>query len=93
MQGFKQVEGFDFFQDNKYVSVAYIIAMRAILSWAATHNYEIHQIDVKSAYLYGELNKDENIFIQAPPRNLVRDIPKGHALKLCKALYGLKQAS
>ena len=93
MQGFKQVEGLDFFQDNKYVPVAYIIATRAILSWAATHNYEIHQINVKSVYLYGELNEDENIFIWAPPGNLVRDILKGHVLKLCKALYGLKQAS
>ena len=93
MQGFKQVEGLDFFQDNKYAPVAYIIAMRAILSWAATHNYEIHQINVKSIYLYGELNEDENIFIWAPPGNLVRDILKRHVLKLCKALYGLKQAS
>ena len=92
MQGFKQVKGLDFFQDDKYTPVTCIIAARTILSWAATHNYEIHQIDVKSVYLYEELNEDENIFIQVPPRNLVRDIPKRHALKLHKALYGLKQA-
>ena len=92
MQGFKQVEGLDFFQDDKYALVVCIIVVRTILSWVATNNYKIHQIDVKSVYLYRELNEDEDIFIQTPPRNLVKDILKEHALKLCKALYGLKQA-
>ena len=90
MQGFKQVEGHDFFQDDKYAPVMHIIAARTILSWAATYNYEIHQIDVKSAYLYRKLNEDENIFIWALSRNLVKDIPKRHVLKLHKTRYSLK---
>ena len=66
-------------------------AARIILSWAATMDYEIHQVDVKSAYLYGELNNDEIIYICPPPGNMSQ-CPKGQVLKLCKALYGLKQA-
>ena len=84
-QGFKQVEGVDFKDNDRYTPVTRMTAARIILSWAATMDYEIHQVDVKSAYLYGELNDDEIIYIHPPPGNLSQ-CTKGQVLKLRKAL-------
>ena len=54
---------------------------------AVEKDWEVRQIDVKNAYLYGDL--DEEIFMEAPQGY---DVPDGHVLLLKKALYGLKQA-
>jgi hypothetical protein len=54
---------------------------------AVEKDWEIRQLDVKNAYLYGDL--DEEIYMEVP---LGMDVPKGKALHLRKALYGLKQA-
>jgi hypothetical protein len=60
--------------------------MNPILALATKHDLEVHQMDVKSAYLNGELK--ENIYMEAPPG---LDIPEGIVLKLLKAVYGTKQ--
>ena len=52
-------------------------------------NWEIHQIDIKSAYLYSELNNNEEIYIKPPPRDLVK-VKENQCLLLKKALYRLK---
>lgn len=52
------------------------------------HDWEFRQIDVKTAYLYGDL--EEEVYME-PPEGL-DGIPKDHVLLLVKALYGLKQA-
>lgn len=91
MQGFAQVDGIDFYSDDTFAPVARLTTVRLMLAWAAIQDYEIHQIDIKSAYLYGELNNDEEIYIRPPPGNFL-DIKPGQALRLRKALYGLKQA-
>ena len=72
--------------------MARLSTARLILSWAASNDFEIHQIDIKSAYLYGELKNDEIIYVRAPPGDLLPDVKPGQVLKLQKALYGLKQA-
>ena len=59
-----------------------------MLAWAAVHNLEIEQIDVKTAFPNGPL--DEDIYIEAPDGF---DFGSGKVLKLKKALYGLKQAA
>lgn len=92
VQGYAQKEGFDYYANDLFAPVARLSSLRAILAWAATNDFEIDQIDIKSAYLYGELNKDEEIFIKPPPGNLLPNIKPGQILKLNKALYGLKQA-
>ena len=51
----------------------------------------IHQMDVKSAYLYGKLDNNENIYMKAPP-GIDIGVKGGQVLKLKLALYGLKQA-
>ena len=59
-------------------------SIRAILSITTINNYELRQIDLKTAYLNGPL--DEEIYMRAPPR---LDAPFWH---LCKGVYGLCQA-
>lgn len=52
-KGFTQIEGVDFFFDDTFAPVAKIASQRANAALAARLDYLIHQIDVKSAYLYG----------------------------------------
>ena len=61
--------------------------LRLLLGIAVREDWEVRQIDVKNAYLYGDL--DEEIFMDAPQGY---DVPEGHVLLLKKALCGLKQA-
>ena len=92
VQGYAQKDGIDFYSDDLFAPVARLSTARLILSWAASNDFEIHQIDIKSAYLYGKLKNDEIIYIRVPPGDLLPDVKPGQVLKLQKALYGLKQA-
>jgi hypothetical protein len=83
-QGFTQIEGVDF--DETFAPVAKLASLRTILALAAELDLEVHQMDVKSAYLNGELKED--IYMKPPPGF---DVPEGMVLKLVKALYGMKQ--
>nr|GEU43387.1 zinc finger, CCHC-type [Tanacetum cinerariifolium] len=56
IQGFRQKEGIDYF-DN-YAPVACITTIRLLLALAAIHNLVIHQMDVKTTFLNADLNKD-----------------------------------
>jgi hypothetical protein len=62
-QGFSQIEGIDY--DKTFAPVAKFASLWTILAIAAECNLEVHQMDVKSAYLNAEL-RDE-IFVEAPP--------------------------
>ena len=88
-QGFTQVHGIDF--DDTFAPIARMVSIRTVLALAARHDWEIHQVDVKSAYLYGELNEDEVIYMKPPPGD-IRICSDKHILRLQKALYGLKQS-
>ena len=60
-----------------------------LIAIAAIHNLEIHQMDVKTAFLNGDL--DEEIYMEQPEGSAV----PGQKIKVCrlvKSLYGLKQA-
>ena len=83
-QGFTQIEGVDY--DEMFAPVAKFASLRVILALAAKRDLEVQQMDVKSAYLNGELK--EEIFMEAPPGF---DVPKGMVLRLIKAVYGTKQ--
>ena len=88
-QGFTQVHGIDF--DNTFAPIARMVSIQTVLALAARHDWEIHQVDVKSAYLYGELNEDEAIYMKPPPGN-IQICNNKHILQVLKALYGLKQS-
>ena len=85
-QGFSQVEGIDY--NETFAPVTKINSIRLLLALSARFDWEIHQMDVKSAFLNGEL--DEEIYMRAPPG--YKAAP-GTVWRLKKALYGLKQAS
>jgi len=90
--GFTQIEGLNYHSDNTYASVTHFPSVRTIPAFASQFNWEIHQVDIKSTYLYGKLKKDENIYLRPPPHIIVSGLKAGQVLKLNIALYGLKQA-
>src|SRR6266436_1298297 len=47
--------------------------------------------DFHSAFLNGELDIDEDIYIEQPPHHAITD-PDHYIVKLHKSIYGLKQA-
>ena len=65
------------------------VRQRLIVSMAALENWHMHGLDVRNAYLYGEL--DEEIYMEQPEGFSVPG-KAGHVLRLRRALYGLKQA-
>nr|GEV81051.1 hypothetical protein [Tanacetum cinerariifolium] len=74
----------------KTVGLAKIKSIRILLAIAAFHDYEIRQMDVKTAFLNGNLTDD--VFMVQPEGFKNAKYPK-RACKLKKAIYGLKQAS
>ncbi|GJU90768.1 retrovirus-related pol polyprotein from transposon TNT 1-94 [Tanacetum coccineum] len=86
-QGFKQEEGINF--EESFALVARIEAIRIFVANAANKNMMIFQMDVKMAFLNGELK--EEVYVSQPEGFVDQDNPS-HVYKLKKALYGLKQA-
>lgn len=73
--------------ENTYSPVLKLQTLRVLLSVAAQKEYEIHQMDVKGAFLYGRI--DETAYLK-PLLGLT--VPEGQVLKLQKSLYGLKKS-
>ena len=84
-KGYTQVNGLDY--NETYAPVTRLETIRLLFGLAVEKDWEIRQIDVKTAYLHGDL--DEEIYME-PPEGL--DIPDGMVLRLDKAIYGLRQA-
>lgn len=89
-QGFSQVPGVDYF--DTFAPVARLSSIRAALAIAAVNDYEIHQIDVKGAYLNGVLTENEAIYMRQPPGYPDTKSPPNYVCRLQKTLYGLKQS-
>nr|KYP62892.1 Retrovirus-related Pol polyprotein from transposon TNT 1-94 [Cajanus cajan] len=60
-----------------------------IIALAAQKGWLVYQLDVKSAFLHGELN--DEVYVEQPKGYVQKDDPQ-KVYKLKKALYGLKQA-
>ncbi|KAL0290595.1 UNVERIFIED_CONTAM: Retrovirus-related Pol polyprotein from transposon TNT 1-94 [Sesamum angustifolium] len=86
-KGFKQKEGIDYF--DTYSPVARLTTIRVLIALASVYNLSIHQMDVKTAFLYGEL--EEEIYMDQP-EGFVAHGNERKVCKLVKSLYGLKQA-
>lgn len=87
MKGFSQKKGVDF--DEIFSPVVKMSSIRVVLSLAASLNDEVEQLDVKTAFLHGDL--EEEIYMEQPEGFVV----KGKEDMVCKwkkSLYGLKQA-
>nr|GEZ51474.1 zinc finger, CCHC-type [Tanacetum cinerariifolium] len=87
IQGFRQKEGIDYF--DTYAPVARITTIRLLLDLVAIQNLVIHQMDVKTTFLNGDL--DVEVYMKQP-EGFVMPCNEHKVCKLVKPLYGLKQA-
>ncbi|GJQ91045.1 retrovirus-related pol polyprotein from transposon TNT 1-94 [Tanacetum coccineum] len=86
-KGYRQEEGINF--EETFALVACIEAIRIFIANASSKNMTIYQMDVKTAFLNGELK--EEVYVSQPKGFVDPDHPT-HVYRLKKALYGLKQA-
>nr|GFC55697.1 retrovirus-related Pol polyprotein from transposon TNT 1-94 [Tanacetum cinerariifolium] len=87
VNGYRQEEGIDF--EESFTPVARIEAIRIFIANAASKTMTIYQMDVKIAFLNGELK--EKVYVSQPEGFVDPDHPT-HVYRLKKALYELKQA-
>ena len=87
-KGFTQREGFDY--NETFSPVSTKDSMRVILALTTHFDLELHQMDVKTAFLNGDL--EEDIYMAQPPGFFERG-KESLVCKLNKSIYGLKQAS
>lgn len=86
IRGFSQQYDMNYFET--YSPVVKFTSVRMILAIAAAENLKLKQFDVKTAFLYADL--EEEIYMRQPKGY---DDKSGRVCKLLKSLYGLKQAS
>jgi Reverse transcriptase (RNA-dependent DNA polymerase) len=84
-KGFTQQEGVDYFET--FAPVSKYTGVRVLLALAAAHGWEVQQLDVKTAFLQGDLQ--EEVYVQQPA-GYVDGTTRVCLLR--KAFYGLKQA-
>ena len=87
-KGYTQKEGIDY--EETFSPVAMLKSIRILLSIAASLDYEIWQMDVKTAFLNGYL--EEEIYMSQPD-GFIKEGQEQKVCKLLKSIYGLKQAS
>jgi len=86
-KGYSQQLDVDF--NETFALVVHMETIRTVLALAAQLELQIFQLDVKSAFLNGELK--EEVYVKQPQCFEVEG-KEGKVYKLHKALYGLKQA-
>jgi hypothetical protein len=82
-KGFSQVEGLDF--GETFAPIARLEAISILLAYASHHEMKLYQMDVKSAFLNGFINK--LVYVDQHPRF---EDPRyhNHVYRMSKALYG-----
>ncbi|GJT69701.1 ribonuclease H-like domain, reverse transcriptase, RNA-dependent DNA polymerase [Tanacetum coccineum] len=86
-KGYIQEHGIDF--EEVFAPVARMETIRLLLAIAANRKWEVHHLDVKSAFLHGELK--EEVYV-TQPEGFTKKGNDGKVYRLIKALYGLRQA-
>ncbi|WMV51038.1 hypothetical protein MTR67_044423 [Solanum verrucosum] len=86
-QGYNKKHGLDY--DQTFSPVVKPVTIRTVFALAASKGWEIHQLDVKNAFLHGTLN--ELVYMKQLTGFVHPQFPL-HVCRLNKALYGLKQA-
>ena len=84
-KGFKQKADLDFF--DTFSLITRITSIRLLIAIVAIFYLKIHQMDVKTVFLNGDL--EEEIYMYQP-EGFVESGQKSKACKLTKSLYGLK---
>ena len=85
VRGFEQEEGIDY--KETFASVVKPMSYKALFAIAAALDLEIEHMDVKTAFLYGDI--DEEVYVEQPHE---MDDGSGRVCRLNKALYGLRQS-
>ena len=86
-KGYAQQEGIDYYET--FVATSRASTIRSLVAIASHHGWKVHQLDVKIAFLNGDLQ--EEVYVSQPSDFIMHGQEK-KACKLHKALYGLKQA-
>ena len=87
-QGFSQTRGVDY--EEVFSPVIRFSTLRTLLALANANNWEVHQMDVATAFLNAELDCD--VFMEQP-KGFVDAKNRDFVCKLKKGLYGLKQSA
>ena len=85
-KGYAQIEGIDF--EETYAPVARMEAIRMILAYACSKDIKVYQMDVKSAFLNGEL--EEEVYIEQL-EGFQSSENEDYVCRLKRDLYDLKQ--
>ncbi|EOY04903.1 Cysteine-rich RLK (RECEPTOR-like protein kinase) 8 [Theobroma cacao] len=86
-KGYAQTYGVDY--SNTFSPVAKLTSVRLFISMVATCDWPLHQLDIKNAFLHGDLQ--EEVYMEQSPR-FVAQGEYGKVCHLRKSLYGLKQS-
>lgn len=87
--GFSQIPGVDY--TETFSPIVKITSLRILIALAAHFHLHLHQMDVQTAFLHGNL-QDQYLFMEQPPHYITPG--QEHLVcKLLKSLYGLKQSS
>ena len=86
-KGFTQTYGIDYHET--FALVTKINLIRILLSLAINFNWLLHQLDIKNAFLNGDL--EEEVFMNLPP-GFEEKLGSNKVFKLKKSLYALKQS-
>ena len=86
-KGYALTYGVDY--SNTYSPVAKLTFVCLFISLAASYDWDLHQLDIKNAFLHGDLQ--EEVYMEQPP-GFVAQGEIGKVCRLRKSLYGLKQS-
>ena len=83
VKGYAQTYGIDY--EETFSPVARMATVRVVIAMAASKGWSLHQMDVKNAFLHGDLQ--EEVYMEQPP-SYVHVVHLEFVCKLRKALYG-----